>query len=291
MGGKMIREFGNGSAGAGRKFQCPMGLLLGLVALTTVLRAGAAGDSGSALSAAVDNPDRTPQYAARDRYRHPAETLAFFGVAPTSTVVEIWPGGGWYTEILAPYLAAGGRLYAAHFPADSEVDFFRRSRAAFAKRVESEPELFAATQVTDFYPPSAAVAAPQGVADFVLTFRNVHNWLKAGFAEQAFANFASLLKAGGVLGVVEHRAKPGTSDQQMIDSGYVTEQKVIDLAERAGLVLQARSDINANPADDTRHPRGVWTLPPTLRLGDEDRQRYLQIGESDRMTLKFTKPQ
>ena len=242
-----------------------------------------------AIAAAVANPSRTAEYAARDIFRHPAETLAFFGVTPSSTVVEIWPGRGWYTEILAPLLVQDGIFYAAHFDESSPVDYFRNSREQFSSRVATEAGLFAGTQITEFAPPDKIIAAPQGSADFVLTFRNVHNWMKAGAAEQAFVGFARMLKPGGVLGVVEHRALPGTSEQQMIDSGYVTEERVIELARQAGLTLQARSEINSNPADGRQHPAGVWTLPPTLRLGDEKRAHYQSIGESDRMTLKFIK--
>ncbi|NHN36288.1 class I SAM-dependent methyltransferase [Pseudomaricurvus alcaniphilus] len=269
--------------------RCGWGVL-GLFMISLSALAGAAPNCDQQLLAAIDSPLRSPHFAARDSYRHPCTTLAFFGLTPSSQVVEIWPGGGWYSEILAPYLAPAGKFYAAHFPAATEVQYFRKSRADFEQRVSAEAQLFNGTRITEFYPPSGAVAAPAGSADFVLTFRNVHNWMKAGFAPAAFEDFARLLKPGGVLGVVEHRAKPGTSEQQMIDSGYVTEARVIELATAAGLILEARSEINANPADSTDHPKGVWTLPPSLRLGDEDRVKYMAIGESDRMTLKFRKP-
>lgn len=242
------------------------------------------------LQAAVEGEHRAEDARARDTFRHPMETLAFFDVQPHHTVVEIWPGAGWYTEILAPYLQQEGILYAAHFPKDAEVDYFRRSRTSFLDKLASEPSVYAKVVVTEFGPGSNVPIAPPRTADRVLTFRNVHNWLGQGFADDAFAKFYAALKPGGILGVVEHRAKPGTSLAQMEESGYMTEQKVIELAQQAGFELVARSEVNANPKDNADHPAGVWSLPPSLRLGDKDRARYLGIGESDRMTLKFRKP-
>ncbi len=240
---------------------------------------------------AVDSSLRTATNVERDQYRHPVETLAFFEIEKDDQVVEIWPGRGWYSEVLAGVLKAEGKLYAAHFAADSEVKYFQRSRQSFEARVAAESELFGAVEVTEFHPPSKVSAGPAASADHVLTFRNVHNWMKAGYAEAAFEEFFQLLKPGGVLGVVEHRAKPGTSLEDMIKSGYVTEEKVIELAVAAGFTLEAKSEVNANAKDSTVHPKGVWTLPPSLRLGDDQRSKYLAIGESDRMTLRFRKPQ
>ncbi|BFM16959.1 class I SAM-dependent methyltransferase [Maricurvus nonylphenolicus] len=242
------------------------------------------------LQKAVDNPERTAAFKARDSYRHPAETLAFFDVQSDMTVVEIWPGGGWYTEILGPYLNRQGKFYAAHFPANSQVAFFTRMRKSFEEKLSANPKHYNRVEISSFHPPSNAVSAPAGEVDRVLTFRNVHNWMKAGYGEQAFTEFFKVLKPGGVLGVVEHRAKPGTAEAAMIRSGYVTEAYVIEQAQKAGFVLEAKSEVNANPNDSTIHPKGVWTLPPSLRLGDEDKEKYLAIGESDRMTLKFRKP-
>ncbi|MBB3046141.1 putative methyltransferase [Litorivivens lipolytica] len=226
----------------------------------------------------------------RDEYRHPTETLAFFEVEPCHTVVEIWPGAGWYTEILAPVLRSCGTLHAAHFSPASDVPYFRKSLENYKQKLADNPRIYDAVVLSVLQPPSFTRMISPGTADRVLTFRNVHNWLKAGTAEQVFASAFEALKPGGVFGVVEHRAKPGTDLQTMIDSGYVTEAKVVQLAEAAGFKLLARSEINANPLDDTVYPKGVWTLPPSLRLGDEDRMKYLAIGESDRMTLKFVKP-
>lgn len=247
----------------------------------------------AALQQAVANPLRNEANVARDQYRHPAETLNFFDVRSDAVVVEVWPGRGWYTEILAPLVAERGTLYAAHFPKDTAQKYFQRSRADFVQQLQDNPDVYRGVKLIDFDPaaPAPDAAAPQGEADRVLTFRNVHNWMKAGSAEQAFKQFYQMLKPGGVLGVVEHRAKPGTSLEDMNSSGYVTEDKVIELAAQAGFVLEDRSEINANSKDSTSHPAGVWTLPPTLQLGEKDREKYLAIGESDRMTLRFRKPE
>ncbi len=234
---------------------------------------------------------RSEAFVARDRYRHPQQTLAFFELCPEQTVVEIWPGGGgWYTELLAPLLRQRGKLYAAHFSAESDVAFFRRSLQRYRDKLAQYPQVYDRVVITTLQPPEAVAIAPAGTADRVLTFRNVHNWMKQGTAEQAFAAFFQALRPGGLLGVVEHRARPGTDLQAMIDSGYVTEAYVTELAVAAGFEWVAGAEINANASDSTDHPRGVWALPPTLRLGDERRAHYLAVGESDRMTLKFRKP-
>ncbi|TQV67773.1 class I SAM-dependent methyltransferase [Exilibacterium tricleocarpae] len=239
---------------------------------------------------AVEGEHRTAAYAQRDEYRNPAATLAFFGVAPDMSVVEIWPGGGWYSEILAPLLRENGTFYAAHFPVETEVGYFQRVRKNYAQKLAAAPALYDKVVVTEFHPPSGVSAGPAGKVDRVLTFRNVHNWMKAGYDQRAFDEFFALLKPGGVLGVVEHRARPGTDKAAMGASGYVTEAYVIARAEAAGFVLEAKSEVNANPRDSAQHPQGVWTLPPSLRLGETDRDKYLAIGESDRMTLKFRRP-
>jgi predicted methyltransferase len=226
----------------------------------------------------------------RDEYRHPSETLAFFDVEPCHTVVEIWPGGGWYTEILAPVLRSCGALYAAHFDPNSDVSFFTKSLAGYKEKLAQYPRIYDAVRLSVLQPPKFTRMISPGTADRVLTFRNVHNWLKAGTADAVFASSFEALKPGGVFGVVEHRARVGARDEDMISSGYVTEQKVIELAKKAGFKLVARSEINANLLDETGYPKGVWTLPPSLRLGEQDKMKYLAIGESDRMTLKFIKP-
>jgi|SRR5690606_33261473 len=242
------------------------------------------------LAAILNGEQRSEASRARDIFRHPGETLAFFRVEPTMTVVEIWPGSGWYTEILAPLLKDEGQLFGAHFPANTPVAYFNKVRDAFVAKLEADPGSYGAVEVVEFSPGKGVLEVPDGSADRVLTFRNVHNWLRDNSEQQAFELFFKALKPGGMLGVVEHRAPPGKDRQWMLDKGYMTEASVIALAEAAGFVLVARSEINANPKDSADHPAGVWSLPPTLRLGDTGRDTYLAIGESDRMTLLFSKP-
>lgn len=264
------------------------------VALSALLLSplASAQSSTEALQLAVDHPSRTPANTERDKYRNPVATLAFFDVTPNSTVVEISPGGGWYTEILAPLLAAHGTLYAAHFPADSSSDYFKRSRAAFVEKLSANP-VYSRVQLTEFAPGNSAAIAPAGSADVVLTFRNLHNWYNSGGDEgmvAIFKDFYQALKPGGVLGVVEHRLPEGKMTGEWIKSGYFPEQLTIKLAQQAGFELEAKSEINANPNDTADHPGGVWSLPPVLRFKEQDKEKYLAIGESDRMTLKFRKP-
>ncbi len=258
-----------------------------LFSLTTAC----ASSSGIAIHQAVEGSHRLDKNKARDRYRHPRETLEFFGVDDDMTVVEIWPGAaGWYTEILAPLLKENGKLYASHFSADSMVPYFQISLKKFKEKTAANPEIYGNLIITELQPPEKLSIAPEGSADRVLTFRNVHNWMKSGQEEAVFTAMYKALKPGGILGVVEHRSPPGTAQDPAAKSGYVTEEHVISLAREAGFKLLARTEINANPKDSTDHPKGVWTLPPSLRLNDQDREKYLAIGESDRMTLKFVKP-
>jgi predicted methyltransferase len=239
---------------------------------------------------ALQGAQRTPAYAQRDVYRHPRQTLGFFEVTTASNVVEIWPGGGWYTEILAPLLKDHGKFYAAHFNADSDIVYFKKSRASYNDKLAANAQVYGQVTVTDLMPPTYTVIAPAASVDVVVTFRNVHNWMKAGNESAILAAIYSALKPGGVLGIVEHRAKPGTDEKTMIASGYVTEARVKAMAASAGFEFVAGSEINANSKDSADYPKGVWTLPPSLRLGDEGRAQYIAIGESDRMTLKFVKP-
>lgn len=260
-----------------------------LVAATGIVTAQAAPDP---LADAIASPARTPQFVTRDAYRHPLETLRFFGLRPDQTVVEIWPGRGWYMEILAPYLHDKGSYYAAvEAPDIAGASKEAKENAAFIhKRIADDPARFGKVIVTELQPPQRTQICPAGSADVVLTFRNVHNWIEAGNQQAQFDAFFKALKPGGVLGVVEHRAKPGTSLEEMRKSGYVDEAYIKKLAVTAGFRFSAESPVNNNPKDTKDYPEGVWTLPPTLELGDKDRAKYLAIGESDRMTLKFVKP-
>ena len=241
------------------------------------------------LAAAVANPARTPANSARDRYRHPAGTLAFFGLRPTMTVVEVIPGGGYWTEILAPYLRADGRYYVAApvDPAKGPAP----SRTKLETRMKAAPAVFGKVTVTDWTPDASRPIAPAGTADMVLTFRNVHNWVGDNMAPAAFRAFYAALKPGGVLGLEEHRLPTSRADTPATaDSGYMKEAAVIALAQSAGFRLAGRSEVNANPKDTADYPKGVWTLPPNYAEGDKERARYAAIGESDRMTLRFVKP-
>jgi predicted methyltransferase len=254
----------------------------------------AAPSAASALSldAAIGGPQRTDKARARDVYRHPKETLQFFGVSPTQTVLEIAPGGGWYTDILAPYLRDGGHLYEAQYRSTlPELDNEERATdATFVRKLAAAPNTYGNVTVGTLRAGEFSGFEARARFDRVLTFRNIHNWIKDGQLDANLRAFYAALKPGGQLGVEEHRAPPGASVQQMIDSGYVSEAFVIKHVQAAGFVLAARSEINANPRDTTDHPYGVWSLPPTYKGGDADRATYAAIGESDRMTLRFVKP-
>jgi predicted methyltransferase len=248
---------------------------------------------------AVAGPWRSAADRARDRWRHPAESLGFWGLKPGATVVEFWPGAGWYTEIVAPFLAAtGGKLYAAHLQLSDPVDPAAREVVeAFRAKYAAGSKLYGDVELTAFGPTSGPVA-PAGSADLVLFLRNLHNWMAAGIAEKAFRDAFLALKPGGVLGVEEHRARPGGVPDLLAEDGYVDQAYAIRLGQEAGFKLAATSEINANPKDTKDHPFGVWTLPPVRRSSPRgeafdpkfDHTKYDAIGESDRMTLKFVKP-
>lgn len=240
------------------------------------------------LEALVTGKYRSQKNLARNDARHPVETLEFFGLKPEMTVLEILPALGWYTEILAPYLAERGRLYVAHFSPDGLMPYMPKALAMFEDRIVREPEVFGRVIVRHINPPREISVTPPGTADLALTFRNVHNWIMADQEHEYFAAFFQALKPDGVLGIVEHRARPDADMESMRKTGYVTEAYVKEIAQRAGFVFETSSEINANPRDNTDHPNGIWSLPPSLRSGDED--KYKAIGESDRMTLRFRKP-
>ena len=251
-----------------------------LILLTLTITPLAAHD----LKGAVASEDRTPKNTLRDSSRNPIETLSFFGIESDMVVIELSPGGGWYTEILANYIHYPGTLIAAHWSKDSEIAYYRRGRANFEKKMSNDP-MYGRVEIVDLY----SELAEENSVDAVLTFRNLHNWIGPNL-DNIFSNTFKSLKPGGVFGIVEHRAKPGTSMEMMKKSGYVTEAHAIKIAKKHGFELAAKSEINANPKDTADHPKGVWTLPPNYRLKDKDRKKYSDIGESDRMTLLFRKP-
>jgi predicted methyltransferase len=238
------------------------------------------------LDAVLAGSWRSDHDKARDVYRHPKATLQFFGLQPDKTVIEITPGGGWYTEILAPLLRDNGH-YIAAVPGGNGTEN-RQDADALRAKFKADPTEYGKASVATFNP-KAPVFGPPGSADMVLTFRNVHNWTMAGSAEAMFKAFYAVLKTGGTLGVVDHRAASGANLDAIKNSGYLPTDYVIKLATEAGFKLDGQSEINANPKDTKNYPKGVWTLPPTLTLGDKDRDKYLAIGESDRMTLRFVK--
>lgn len=246
-------------------------------------------EQADTLAARLAAPNRTPKNVARDPYRHPLEVIRFLGIRPDSTVVEILPGsGGYYMEILAPWLREHGLYVAANRDERAPPPYLADHRKLLA-RLAAEPALYGRVLVTQFNADLHPVAPP-GSADFVLTFRNLHNWMEKNEIDAALRAFYKALKPGGVLGVVDHRGRTDLTQAAQMKTGYVREDVAIALIEKAGFRYAGASEVNANPKDDKDHPAGVWTLPPTYRLKDLDRARYAAIGESDRFTLKFVKP-
>lgn len=243
-----------------------------------------------ALHQAIAGKQRSIAHKQRDKYRHPQQTLEFFEVKNNMTVVEVWPGEGWYTEILASYLKDQGKLYAAHFSPDADQPYFKKNLQEFVKKIKSQPKVYGKLELTVLQPPKFLQIAPETSVDRILTFRNVHNWMKNDQAAAVFNAMYKALKPGGILGVVEHRNSTLKPQDPKAAFGYVTEDYVIALARNAGFEFLGKSEINANSKDTKDYPEGVWTLPPTLKLKDKDRKKYLEIGESDRMTIKFIKP-
>jgi len=239
----------------------------------------------------VDGEHRSDANKARDQYRHPVETLEFFGIEEGMTVMEIWPGGGWYTEILAPAMRDYGTLIIATW--DPEVAGQPAYRYELPKQMEenfnAHPEIYDQVIFEYFSPPESPSLGDAESIDVIVTFRNTHGWITAGQAQDIFNEFARVLKPGGILGVVQHRADEGSDPQESAKNGYVSETTVKEIAANAGFEFVAASEINANPKDKKDHAKGVWTLPPGYALGDEDKEKYAAIGESDRLTMRFRK--
>jgi predicted methyltransferase len=271
----------------------PALLIVSLLAALATSGCAATGQrmvTATALDQIIASPARPEAERARDVYRHPKQTLLFFGIRPGMTVVEISPGGGWYTRILAPLLRGKGRLVAGIDPLVPDSAYSVRERAGFRALLDSAPELFDQVEVADFAPGSSTPVIAPGTADLVVTFRNIHNWMADDKAAAAFADLYKALKPGGVLGVVEHRGNPQTPQDPKAQSGYVNQAYAVKLIEGAGFRLVGVSEINANARDTKDYPQGVWTLPPSYAERDKDRAKYAAIGESDRFTLKFVKP-
>ena len=267
-------------------------LLSGMAAsaLSVPLLAQSQAPADDGLAAAVAGAHRSDANRARDRWRHPLETLRFFGLRAGHSVIEVAPGAGWYTEILAPWLRSNGRMIAAHYSRTDPSDYRRRGRAGFDAFLAARPDLYdKVLTVTMPTGPRFTDLPAATQVDAVLTFRNVHNWLTDGHLDQTLQAFAAVLKPGGVLGVVDHRAPSGASLDWMARSGYVSEELMEDRARAAGFRLAGRSEINANPADGRYHVNGVWSLPPSYRGGAVDRERFAAIGESDRFTHRYVR--
>ena len=260
-----------------------------LLAALTLAGAAAADSVDPRLAAAVNSDFRSAADKARDPYRHPLQTLTFFGIKPTMTVVELWPFGGWYTAILAPYLHDRGTLYAAAMDPDSTAAEDKRYNSELAAMLAAHPDVYGKVQVTVLAPHKMQIA-PDGTADLVVTFRNIHNWVWAGTEKEVLAAAFRALKPGGILGVEEHRNNDPDFIPRTPGVGYVGEQYAIELIQSAGFRLVGQSNVNRNPKDTKDYPQNVWSLPPTYAEGDKDRARYAAIGESDRFTLKFIKP-
>ena len=273
-----------------------VGLMAGILLAGTVLAAdNAAGGpktTGAALKKlqdVVNGEQRTPEQKARDKYRHPVDTLAFFGIQPNMTVVELWPFGGWYTAILAPYVKGSGKFYAAAMDPASTSPGDMKYNADLKKMLDAHPDLYSEVQWSVLAKDKYQIA-PDGTADMVLTFRNIHNWAWAGIEKDVFAAAFRALKPGGILGVEEHRNNDPNFEPKQMGKAYVGEDYAIKLIESVGFRLVGKSDINRNPKDTKDYPKGVWTLPPNYAEGEKDKAKYAAIGESDRFTLKFIKP-
>jgi predicted methyltransferase len=258
-----------------------------LVTFVASVMSSAATSPDAALVSAVGSPARSPTAVARDAARHPVEELTFFGLAPTMTVVELWPGGGYWTDILGPYLAPKGHYYIAlPAPGNAEEDAgVKRFRARIAAEKDRLGTLHETTLGAGHFD-----IAPPGSADLVLTFRNLHNWMDEGYADEALAASFKALKPGGILGIEEHRGRNDQPQDPKAKNGYVRQDYTIALAKKAGFEYLASSEVNANPRDTKDWVDGVWTLPPTLSQGEKDRARYVAIGEADNFVLKFRKP-
>jgi predicted methyltransferase len=263
------------------------------IASALLLAACAAGSSRQTTSEALDTilagDQRSAENRARDVYRHPRQTLLFFGIRPEMSVLEVWPEPGWYSEVIAPLLRDKGKYYAAVIAADPANKHITQRRDDYRAKLASRPDLYDRVIVVSF-PNDGGDVVPPGSLDMVVTFRNIHNWMARDTAAQAFATMYRALKPGGVLGVVEHRGNPALPQDPKAKSGYVNEDYAIKLIEAQGFRLVATSQVNANPKDSKDYEQGVWTLPPTYRLGAKEHDKYAAIGESDRFTLRFEKP-
>ena len=252
-------------------------------------------DTEAALDAAIAGEHRSEENKARDSFRQPKKTLDFFGFRSDMDVLEVWPGSGWYTQILAPALKDDGKLYAAQYSPNGRYGYQRRYYGQFLTMLGETPDVYRNVVVTQLALPYHLKMAPPGSVDMVLTFRNVHNWFSdmygsGAYAQAAFQAMYDALRPGGILGIVDHHWPDADNEDPLAGSGYISKERTIAMAEVVGFKVTGESDMLANPKDTRDHPQGVWTLPPGYALGDEDREKYQAIGESDRFVLRFQKP-
>ena len=273
-----------------KKFTVP--ILLSIAILSAPLVFAMDADFISKIETAMDGDHRSDKNKARNKYRKPVETMKFFGLKPDMTVIEIAPGGGWYTEILAPIMRDTGIYISGSYDVkvEGQAKYRYRQNKTLLKQITDQPELYGQIKVAAYSPPQSRNLWQENSVDMVLTFRSSHGWVSDGLIDDVYSDFFKVVKPGGTLGVVQHRAPAGGDAPEWANKGYVPEARVIQAAEKAGFILDAKSEINANPKDLKDHDEGVWRLPPTLSLDDKDREKYLAIGESDRMTLRFKKP-
>jgi predicted methyltransferase len=265
---------------------CLLAAAVGLIA--SCVSTGGRDRTASALNVILAGNQRTAADRSRDPYRHPEETLLFFGIRPATRVLQVWPESGWYTKIIAPLVRGKGQYLAAVIAADPGSQFLQARLAGYRRLLASRPDLYDGVKVVTF-PLDGGDVVPPGSVDMVLTFRDLHEWMALGDAPQALSTIYRALRPGGVLGVVDNRADPAVPQDPRAKNGYVRQDYAIRMIEAAGFRLVATSEVNANPKDTRNYPAGVWTLPPDYRLGNRDRGRYAAIGESDRFTLKFIK--
>ena len=247
-------------------------------------------NTGALINDAISGEHRIKENKTRDVHRNPYKTLLFFGIEANIKVLEILPGRGWYTEILAPILKDNGQLTVASFGDNHPNDYLRDVHLKYINHLNKNPIIYGNVRHVVFHEENHYLKDIESNSqDMVLTFRNTHNWIRYGGVENIYRAFHRVLKKGGILGVVQHRADKKGNVEETAKNGYVPENYLINLAEEVGFELIEKSEINANPKDEKKYPKGVWTLPPTLRLGETDKKKYIEIGESDRMTLKFIK--
>jgi len=286
----MLTGFGR----AKRKLPLALAIMLSIAAVGQA-RAASDPTTAAALDAAINGEHRSDEARARDVFRKPRETLEFLGFRSDMTVVEVWPGTGWYTQVLAPALKDGGVFYAAQYGTNPRYGYQRRYFGAFLTMLGENPDLYRQVKVTHLALPYQLTIAPPGSADMVVSFRNVHNWMSEGYGSGRYAHLGfqamyDALKPGGIMGIVDHRWPDPADEDPLAEDGYISSERTVALAEAAGFVLIGESQILRNPKDTHDHPQGVWSLPPSLASGDTDRDKYLAIGESDRYLLKFQKP-